>query len=235
MTPEMQLQLELALRLAVAALIGAAIGFEREIHGKPAGMRTHLLVSLGSAIFTVISIYGFVNTGVSGVGPVDPSRVAAQVVTGIGFLGAGAIIKEGTTIRGLTTAASLWAASALGLAIGAAAFPVGLFGAALTIFSLWPLHRVEVMLEERRTRQVRLHLSVTSLDGLSSIAAAVAEQGGIIVSVRTHPTDHGQLGRHDVELDLRLPDGVTMLPGIVTAVSALPTVETIETVLRHQA
>ena len=232
MTPEIQLQLDLAVRLVLAAIIGAAIGFEREIHGKPAGMRTHLLVSLGSAIFTVVSIYGFVNTGAAGAAPADPSRVAAQVVTGIGFLGAGAIIKEGTTIRGLTTAASLWAASALGLAIGAAAFPVGIFGALLTIFSLWPLHRVEVMLEERRARQVRLRLAVTSLEGLAAIAAAVAEQGASIGSVRTHPTDHG---RHDIELDLRLPDGVTMLPGIVTAVSGLPYVETIETVLRHQA
>ena len=91
-----------ALRLLVAAIPGALIGLEREIQEHPAGMRTHLLVSLGSAGFTVLSIASFTATGA------DPARIAAQVVSGIGFLGAGAILKEGATVRGLTTAASLW-------------------------------------------------------------------------------------------------------------------------------
>ena len=97
------LQLDLALRLLLAAVLGAVDRLEREVHDHPAGMRTHLLVSMGSAAFTVLSIEAFKAPGA------DPARVAAQIVTGIGFLGAGAILKEGATIRGLTTAASLWA------------------------------------------------------------------------------------------------------------------------------
>src|SRR6266542_2054899 len=110
-------ELDVAARLLVAALLGAAIGYEREVHDHPAGMRTHLLVALGSALFTVVSIFGFASG--AGQGPVDPSRVAAQIVTGIGFLGAGAIIKYGTSVRGLTTAASLWTTAGIGMAAGA--------------------------------------------------------------------------------------------------------------------
>src|SRR5687768_14127131 len=111
------LQADLAIRMLVAAALGAAIGLEREIHEHPAGMRTHLLVALGSAIFTELSIYAFGGSPApNGSLPTDTSRVAAQVVSGIGFLGAGAILKYGTSIRGLTTAASLWAAAAIGMA-----------------------------------------------------------------------------------------------------------------------
>src|SRR5260221_10585244 len=110
------LQLDLSLRLLVAAGLGLAIGFEREIHGHPAGLRTHMLVALGSALFTVLSINGFRDQA-PGVA-VDPTRIAAQIVSGIGFLGAGAILKDGIVIRGLTTAASLWATSAVGMAAG---------------------------------------------------------------------------------------------------------------------
>ena len=106
---DLTLQADLAVRMLIAAILGAAIGLEREIHEHPAGMRTHLLVSLGSAIFTILSIHGF--GGLAGQAPVDPTRIAAQIVSGIGFLGAGAILKYGTSIRGLTTAASLWTAA----------------------------------------------------------------------------------------------------------------------------
>lgn len=98
-------------RLALAAGLGAIVGYEREHVGKPAGVRTHGLVALGSALFTVVSLYGFGEAG-------DPSRVAAQVVTGIGFLGAGAILHQRGSVRGLTTAASLWATAALGVSVG---------------------------------------------------------------------------------------------------------------------
>src|SRR6266540_607318 len=100
---DLNLQLELAFRLFVAAVLGAVIGLEREYHDHPAGMRTHLLVCVGAATFTVLSIEAFKGPGA------DPARIAAQIVTGIGFLGAGAILKDRAGIRGLTTAASLWA------------------------------------------------------------------------------------------------------------------------------
>src|SRR6185295_15936785 len=107
---DLPLQLDLSLRIVVAAALGLAVGFEREIHGHPAGLRTHMLVAAGSGLFTVLSAYGFEGVAghVAGTAPIDPTRIAAQIVSGIGFLGAGAILKDGVVIRGLTTAASLW-------------------------------------------------------------------------------------------------------------------------------
>jgi putative Mg2+ transporter-C (MgtC) family protein len=125
-----------AVRLLLAAILGAAIGLEREIHDHPAGMRTHLLVAMGSAAFTVLSISAFPAPGS------DPARVAAQIVTGIGFLGAGAILKEGVSIHGLTTAASLWVAAALGMAAGAGAWVTAVTITVIAIVSLWPLRVV---------------------------------------------------------------------------------------------
>jgi len=106
---------EVLLRLFVAAALGGAIGLERELRERQAGLRTHLVVSVGSALFTLVSAYGFSNFGAR----VDPTRIAAQIVTGIGFLGAGAIIRQGLSVRGLTTAASLWLVAAIGMAAGA--------------------------------------------------------------------------------------------------------------------
>ncbi len=107
---------DLMIKLAVATLLGGILGLEREIHGRPAGLRTHLLVSLGAAAFMVMSpLVASMSKDFQG----DPGRIAAQIVTGIGFLGAGAIVKEGINIRGLTTAACLWVAAAIGMASGA--------------------------------------------------------------------------------------------------------------------
>ena len=137
------LQADLAVRMLIAAILGAAIGLEREIHEHPAGMRTHLLVSLGTAIFTVLSIYGFEGITANGVAPtVDPTRIAAQVVSGIGFLGAGAILKYGTSIRGLTTAASLWATAAVGMAVGAGSWIVAVVGAITGVLAQAPANPV---------------------------------------------------------------------------------------------
>src|SRR5256885_339578 len=179
MPPDVSLQFELAIRLLVAAVLGAAIGFEREIHAHPAGMRTHLLVSEGSAIFTVLSIYGFVGVLPSGEGsPPDPARIAAQIVSGIGFLGAGAILKSGTSIRGLTTAASLWATAAVGVAVGAGEYAVGAVGTAIVLFSLWPLNRVADRIRAvGRSDSVRMRLQVASLESLGSITRQGAPNG----------------------------------------------------------
>lgn len=97
-------------RLTIAVALGALVGYERERMGKPAGVRTHGMVALGSALFTLVSVYGFANH--------DPARVAAQIVTGIGFVGAGAILHLRRSVQGLTTAASLWVTAAIGLAVG---------------------------------------------------------------------------------------------------------------------
>jgi putative Mg2+ transporter-C (MgtC) family protein len=141
---DLNLQLDLAFRLLVAAALGAMVGIEREFHGHPAGMRTHLLVAVGAATFTVLSLESFVAPGS------DPARVAAQIVTGIGFLGAGAILKDRGGIKGLTTAASLWAVAAIGMAAGAAAWGVAVASTLIVLVSLWPLHEVERRIAARR-------------------------------------------------------------------------------------
>ncbi|HEY8908760.1 MAG TPA: MgtC/SapB family protein [Desulfosporosinus sp.] len=107
---------EISLRLFLACVFGGIVGYQRERHGAPAGFRTHILVSLGASLIMVLSMYGFSDfTSVNK----DPARLAAQVVSGIGFLGAGTILRDKTSIKGLTTAASLWVVSAIGLAVGA--------------------------------------------------------------------------------------------------------------------
>ena len=117
--------LEPIARLAVAALLGAIVGAEREYRQKAAGLRTNTLIALGSALFTVMSIE-MVPEGTG-----DPSRVAAQIVTGVGFLGGGAILRTGMSVRGLTTAATIWVVSAVGVAAGAGEYTIA--GAATVI------------------------------------------------------------------------------------------------------
>ena len=138
-----ELQLELTLRLVVALVLGAIIGWEREMQRMPAGFRTHALVALGSAIFTVISAYAFTGPGS------DPTRVAAQIVSGIGFLGGGAILHHGGNVRGLTTAASLWAVAAVGMAAGAGLFVMAGVSAVLVIVALEVFQRLERFLRRR--------------------------------------------------------------------------------------
>jgi putative Mg2+ transporter-C (MgtC) family protein len=113
-------ELDLLARIACAAALGAVIGFEREARGHPAGVKTHSLVAVGAALFTIAGAYGFADIPRSA--NVDPARIAAQVATGIGFVGAGAIIKFGGSVRGLTTAATLWLAGAVGVGVGAGAW-----------------------------------------------------------------------------------------------------------------
>lgn len=132
-----EVQLELALRLTVGLVLGAIIGFERELHRQPAGFRTHSLVALGAALFTIISGYGFSGDNA------DPTRIAAQIVSGIGFLGAGTILQFRGHIRGLTTAASLWSVAAVGAAVGTGLYVLALLGTALIIVVLALLDRVE--------------------------------------------------------------------------------------------
>jgi len=134
------------LRLLLAAALGGAVGFERQLHERDAGLRTHLLVSVGSALFTIISAYGFTEfTQVRW----DPTRIAAQIVTGIGFLGAGAIIRDGLSVRGLTTAATLWVVAAIGMGAGAGYYWPTIVATAVVIVALWPLRLVNRLMFER--------------------------------------------------------------------------------------
>ena len=132
--------LELLGRLVVAAMLGGAIGAERELNDQPAGLRTHMLLTIGACLFTLISAYGFG-------GGTDPSRIAAQIVTGIGFLGGGAIVRYGLTVKGVTTAASIWATASVGVAIGAGSYVLGVGGAVLVVGTLFGLRRVDEVLD----------------------------------------------------------------------------------------
>ena len=136
-------ELNLALRLTVGLVLGAIIGFERELHRQPAGFRTHSLVSLGAALFTVVSAFGFAGS------TVDPTRIAAQIVSGIGFIGAGTILQFRGHIRGLTTAASLWSVAAIGTAAGAGLFVVAITGTILILVILSLLDQVEEFTRRR--------------------------------------------------------------------------------------
>lgn len=142
------------LRLCVAGLCGTVIGLDREYRVKDAGFRTHFLVALGSALMMIVSQYGFTGVlGEPGVG-LDPSRIAAQVVSGIGFIGAGTIIIHRQLVRGLTTAASLWATAGIGLTAGSGMFLLAGVATALTLFGLEVLSLVFGGLGRRRTMLV---------------------------------------------------------------------------------
>jgi putative Mg2+ transporter-C (MgtC) family protein len=162
---------ELFARLAIAAVLGGALGIERELRDHEAGFRTHLLVSLGSAIFTVVSAYGFegfLNSGSNAV-RADPTRIAAQIVTGIGFLGAGAILRDGMNVRGLTTAANLWAVSAIGICCGAGYYYAAGIGAGIALFALWPLRiAADYTIDRWRKESSRILLEVEpgAIDGV---------------------------------------------------------------------
>jgi putative Mg2+ transporter-C (MgtC) family protein len=146
------------LQMGAAAVLGGAIGFERELDAQAAGLRTHTLVALGAALFTVAGADAL---------HTDPTRVAAQVVTGIGFLGAGAILREGATVRGLTTAASLWVTAAAGVAVGLHAWLAAIAAAALALAVLRLLKRTEFL--ARRTLELTVGL-------VAGTAPAVTEQ-----------------------------------------------------------
>jgi putative Mg2+ transporter-C (MgtC) family protein len=222
---DLTLQLDLAVRMLVAAILGAAIGLEREIHEHPAGMRTHLLVSLGSAIFTVLSIYGFEGVGQGNVSPVvDPTRIAAQIVSGIGFHGAGAILKYGTSIRGLTTAASLWTAAAIGMAAGAGEWLIAAVGTSIVVFSLWPLNALVGRIHKPGTHAIKLRLEVGRLEALGDVSRLLVDRRVEIAGINSQRIAKG---RYEVELELRLPTAARP-QDIIGAITAIPDVELME-------
>jgi putative Mg2+ transporter-C (MgtC) family protein len=132
-------------RLFLAAVLGAALGFERELRGKAAGLRTNTLIALGSALLTIVSQEMVTSGG-------DPSRIAAQIVTGIGFLGGGAIVLAGKEVQGLTTAATIWMDAAVGMAVGSGQYRLGLVAAATTLVVLIALVPLEQFLDRRQAR-----------------------------------------------------------------------------------
>ena len=134
---------QILFRLLLAAVLGGMVGLEREKHEKAAGFRTHILVCIGSCLIMLTSMHMF--DIYNGIAAVDPGRIAAQVVTGVGFLGAGTIIRFRASVRGLTTAASLWAIAAIGLAVGSGFYLAAVFTVAIVLVSLLVLTRLGIV------------------------------------------------------------------------------------------
>ncbi|PLY03400.1 MAG: magnesium transporter MgtC [Desulfuromonas sp.] len=154
-------ELAILIKVLLATFAGGIIGLERERHGRPAGLRTHLLVCAGSCLMMLVSEAFFLKYGNlpgTGVVRLDPGRVAAQIITGIGFLGAGVIIKDGFTVRGLTTAACLWMVSGIGMAFGMGMINIGVIGTTIALFSLITLKKMEPLIKRDRY----LHLNITA-------------------------------------------------------------------------
>ncbi|HUQ77244.1 MAG TPA: MgtC/SapB family protein [Patescibacteria group bacterium] len=216
------LQADLSIRMLIAAALGAMIGLEREIHDHPAGMRTHLLVSLGSAIFTELSIFAFTGPPApNGSLPTDTSRVAAQIVSGIGFLGAGAILKFGTSIRGLTTAASLWTTAAIGMAAGAGEWLIAAVGTFIVVVSLWPLNALLARIRKPGVHDVKIRLEVGRLEALGDVSRLLLDRRVEMAGINSQRIGKG---RYEVDLDLRLPSGVRP-PDVIGAITSIPDVE----------
>jgi putative Mg2+ transporter-C (MgtC) family protein len=194
---------EVVLRVVLAAVLGGAIGAEREIREREAGLRTHLLVSVGAALFTLVSAYAwsdFAFSARSGI-TLDPTRISAQIVTGIGFLGAGAIIRQGLSVRGLTTAATLWVVAAIGVASGAGYYWAAVVTTALVLLTLWPLR---IVAHRLRIRPGEPRLLVELATG--GVAAPVLEAlENLDVRVDAFRVDDDRDGRH-VALDVAVPD-----------------------------
>lgn len=178
---------ELVARVAVAAALGGLIGIERELSDQPAGFRTHILVSLGAALFTLTGAYGLADfaDGEGIVTRLDPTRVAAQVVTGIGFLGAGAIIHRGVNIRGLTTAASLWVTAAIGTAVGLGYWEGAVAVAAVSLTALYVLKFLErKALSKMRRGRVRFVIDMEPELRLAHLTEILDRAGGRVMSMK---------------------------------------------------
>lgn len=192
---------DLVLRLAMATLLGGLVGLERERLDRAAGLRTHALVAVASALIMVVSTYGFPLPPEGAEGSLDPSRIAAQVVSGIGFLGAGVIIFRDNTIRGLTTAATLWAVAGVGLAAGGGLYAPAIVGTFFMLLVQAGFKPLEYRFFAKHSRQHRVHLEVDQgYDVLSGIQFASV---GTPVRLKSMLFDRSSDGDHDT-VDLTL-------------------------------
>ena len=177
---------EALLRLLIAAGLGGAIGLERELRDHEAGFRTHLIVSLGACVFTLVSAYAWTDWTFSTASGVvfDPTRIAAQIVTGVGFLGAGAIIVRGISVRGLTTAATLWVVAAIGMAAGTGYYVVAVGAAVLVLVSLGPLKLVSSRLLSRvRPEEAELGIRLAPEGEATRVLNLIEELGALVEHV----------------------------------------------------
>ena len=175
----MMLNMDFVIRLLVAGILGTIIGLDREYRAKEAGYRTHFLVSLGSALIMIVSQYGFQEIIKESSVTLDPSRVAAQVVSGIGFIGAGTIIFQKQIVRGLTTAAGIWATAGIGLAVGAGMYTIGI---AATVLTLVGLELLSYLFKSIGMKSSMVSFSTPNKDILKQIADRFNSKDYLIVS-----------------------------------------------------
>jgi putative Mg2+ transporter-C (MgtC) family protein len=219
---------ELVLRLVVTVGLCGLVGLERESRDQVAGLRTHIIVGLGSALFTIVSAYGF--EGFTGGQPdpnvriqLDPTRIAAQIVSGIGFLGAGAIIRQGFNVRGLTTAAALWIVAAIGMAAGAGYYEAAVATTAIALPSLIVFRRVRPLLMSRlRTDYVLVDLELRPGAELVDALAIIAHGGHTIQGLTSEVREEGA----SFQLEVRVPPDRELDP-VIAELSRMDGVEAV--------
>lgn len=196
----MMLNVDFMLRLLVAGILGAIIGLDREYRAKEAGYRTHFLVSLGSALIMIVSQYGFQEIIKENSVTLDPSRVAAQVVSGIGFIGAGTIILRKQIVRGLTTAAGIWATAGIGLAVGAGMYAIGI---ATTVLTLIGLELLSYIFKSVGMKSSMIAFSTNNKDTLKQIADRFNSKDYMIVSYEMQTLHPGEMESYQVTMVIK--------------------------------
>jgi len=185
---------EITFRLLIALLFGGLVGLERSYHGRPAGFRTHALVCLGSALLMLVTVYEgqwFTQHGPGRV-TVDPTRMAQGIMTGIGFLGAGVIMKEGLSVRGLTTAASIWVTAAIGVLVGVGFYFPAALAAAMTLGTLSMFRWLENRMPTQSYAQFTLRFARDDAMAESELRALVTELGFTIANLNYRLSDDGR-------------------------------------------
>lgn len=211
---------ELVLRIIVAAILGGIIGFERDRHRRPVGLRTHLIVSMTAGTFMVVSTHFIYwqHYGKDDLASVDTSRIAASVVSAIGFLAAGAILRTGVSVSGLTTAAGLWLVTAIGMAAGSGMYIIAVVSTMIGIIALTVLRRFE----DKDDNVVRRRMVVVTDDEgeVDLVLKALEDIGAKVVDLELERRlEEGKRGRR-LMLDLRFPESVTV-PRLVTSLETL--------------
>lgn len=196
---------EILLRVAVAAGLSGAIGLERELRDRAAGLRTHMLVGVGSALFTIVSAYAWGDFVLGSGATLDPTRVAAQIVTGIGFIGAGAIIRQGLSVRGLTTAAGLWVVAAIGMAAGAGFYSAALITTGVVLVGLGPMRWLEDGFLSRLRRRGGDSIEIRLLPGRPVSAILSVLEGKQVRVNRVELEDDDD--RRELRVEVELPAG----------------------------
>lgn len=191
---------DFVLRLLVAGILGAIIGLDREYRAKEAGYRTHFLVSLGSALIMIVSQYGFQDIIQENSVTLDPSRVAAQVVSGIGFIGAGTIIFQKQIVRGLTTAAGIWATAGIGLAVGAGMYTIGI---AATLLTLAGLELLSLLFKSIGMKSSMITFSTHNKETLKEVSERFTSRHYLIVSYKMEKHWQGDLETYQVTMVIK--------------------------------